>query len=67
MLIFDDLTLELILSTITPENQKEFLAKTIAPLNEQELHLLEVYFLKKCPLPPQANDSFSIKIHCSIN
>ena len=48
--IFDDLTLELILSTITPENQKEFLAKTIAQLNEQELHLLEVYFSEEMSL-----------------
>ncbi len=50
MLFFDDLTLELILSTITLENQKEFLAKTIAPLNEQELHLLEVYFSEEMSL-----------------
>ena len=48
--VFDDLTLELILSTITPENQKEFLAKTIGTLNEQEKELLEVYFSEEMSL-----------------
>ena len=76
--IFDDLTLELILSTITPENQKEFLAKTIAPLNEQELHLLEVYFSEEMSLAATSERLFlhkntlqyklnAIQKKCSLN
>mgnify|MGYP007027076596 CR=1 FL=1 len=57
--IFDNLTLELILSTIAPENQKEFLAKTIAPLNEQELHLLEVYFSEEMSLAATSETTLS--------
>ena len=75
---FDDLTLELILSTITPENQKEFLAKTIAPLNEQELHLLEVYFSEEMSLAATSERLFlhkntlqyklnAIQKKCSLN
>ena len=76
--IFDDLTLELILSTITPENQKEFLAKTIAPLNAQELHLLEVYFSEEMSLAATSERLFlhkntlqyklnAIQKKCSLN
>ena len=76
--IFDGLTLELILSTITPENQKEFLAKTIAPLNEQELHLLEVYFSEEMSLAATSERLFlhkntlqyklnAIQKKCSLN
>ena len=76
--IFDDLTLELILSTITLENQKEFLAKTIAPLNEQELHLLEVYFSEEMSLAATSERLFlhkntlqyklnAIQKKCSLN
>ena len=70
--------LELILSTITPENQKEFLAKTIAPLNEQELHLLEVYFSEEMSLAATSERLFlhkntlqyklnAIQKKCSLN
>ena len=76
--IFDNLTLELILSTIAPENQKEFLAKTIAPLNEQELHLLEVYFSEEMSLAATSERLFlhkntlqyklnAIQKKCSLN
>ena len=76
--VFDDLTLELILSTITPENQKEYLAKTIAPLNEQELHLLEVYFSEEMSLTATSERLFlhkntlqyklnAIQKKCSLN
>lgn len=76
--IFDNLTLELILSTITPENQKEFLAKTIAPLNEQELRLLEVYFSEEMSLAATSERLFlhkntlqyklnAIQKKCSLN
>ena len=76
--VFDDLTLELILSTITPENQKEYLAKTIAPLNEQELHLLEVYFSEEMSLAATSERLFlhkntlqyklnAIQKKCSLN
>ncbi len=76
--IFDGLTLELILSTITPENQKEYLTKTIASLNEQELHLLEVYFSEEMSLAATSERLFlhkntlqyklnAIQKKCSLN
>ena len=76
--VFDDLTLELILSTVTPENQKEYLANTIAPLTEQELHLLEVYFSEEMSLATTSERLFlhkntlqyklnAIQRKCSLN
>ena len=48
--VFDDLTLELLLSTVTPENQTEFLAKTTASLTERDRELLNVYFAEEMSL-----------------
>lgn len=63
--IFDNLTLEPDSFYDHLENPEKIFSQDNRPLNEQEHHLPEVYFSEKCPL--QANDSFSIKIHCSIN
>lgn len=48
--VFDDLTLELLLSTITLENKNDFLAKTTAALNEQDKELLNAYFTEEMSL-----------------
>ncbi len=41
---FDDLTLEIILSSVTPNHRQEYIAKTIAGLTNEERVLLETYF-----------------------
>lgn len=43
-LLFDDLTLEIIFSGLNETEKEEFLSKTISSLNEDECHLLQVYF-----------------------
>lgn len=43
-LIFDDLTLEIILSSLTSPQKEEFLSKTIAFLSEDERILLKTYY-----------------------
>ena len=44
--LFDDLTLEVLLSGISRENQKLFLEKVLSPLSDEDLRLLETYFEK---------------------
>ena len=69
---------ELFPQSVITENQKEFLAKTIAPLNEQELHLLEVYFSEEMSLAATSERLFlhkntlqyklnAIQKKCSLN
>lgn len=43
-LLFDDLTLEIIFSGLNETEKEEFLSKTILSLNEDERHLMRVYF-----------------------
>lgn len=42
--LFDDLTLEIILSAVDEETREEFLQKTISALSEDEISLMRVYF-----------------------
>lgn len=42
--VFDNLTLELILSSAESSNREEFLRKTIAALTDEEQELLQIYF-----------------------
>ena len=44
MAIFDDLTLEIILSNLSSPEKEEFLTKTIAPLSEEERMILKTYY-----------------------
>ena len=44
--LFDDLTLEVLLSAISVENQRIFSKKILSPLSDDDLHLLEIYFEK---------------------
>lgn len=42
--LFDDLTLQLILSSVTSDNRNHFLQKTIDGLSKQDLDIIKVYF-----------------------
>lgn len=42
--LFDDLTLQLILSSVTDDNRNHFLLKTIRGLSTQDLNIIKVYF-----------------------
>ena len=44
MAIFDDLTLEIILSNLSSPEKEEFLTKAIAPLSEEERMILKTYY-----------------------
>ena len=57
---FDDLTLEIIISSIDENNRNEFLRKTISLLSEEELKIIEAYFSEDMSL---ANTSRKLYIH----
>ena len=42
--LFDDLTLQLILSSVTDDTWNHFLQKTISGLSTQDLDIIKVYF-----------------------
>lgn len=42
--LFDELTLEIVLSAVTKETRAEFLSKTISDLSEEEISLIKTYF-----------------------
>mgnify|MGYP000376342428 CR=1 FL=1 len=42
--LFDDLTLQLILSSVTDDTRNHFLQKTISGLSTQDLDIIKVYF-----------------------
>lgn len=44
MAVFDDLTLEIVLSAVDDYGKEEFLNKTISKLNEEEIAFLRIYF-----------------------
>ena len=44
--LFDNLTLEVLLSGISVENQRVFSEKVLSSLSDDDLHLLEIYFEK---------------------
>ncbi len=57
---FDDLTLEIILSSVDENNREEFLKKTIGRISEEEQEILETYFSEDMSL---ANTSQKLYIH----
>lgn len=57
---FDDLTLEIIVSSTDETSRKEFLRKTVNLLSEEELNIIEVYFSEDMSL---ANTSGKLYIH----
>ncbi len=48
--VFDDLVLEIILSTVTEENKTEFVKKTLEPLAQEEIEVLSVYLEEEMSL-----------------
>ena len=56
--VFDDLTLEIILSSVSPENRREFLKKTVYTLSPQEKELLRTYFSLEMSLADTAGKLF---------
>lgn len=50
MAVFDDLTLEIVLSAVDVSSKEEFLDKTISKLNEEEITFLRVYFEEEMSL-----------------
>ena len=56
--VFDHLTLELFLSSMTPENRNAYLKRTIFHLTEAELSLLSVYFENDMSLLQTAQQLF---------
>ncbi len=56
--LFDDLTLEIILSSVSPEDRKEFAGKTICLLSDNEQNLLRTYFSLEMSLADTAEKLF---------
>lgn len=50
MAVFDELTLEIVLSALDAPSKEEFLRKTISKLSEEDLALLQVYFEEEMSL-----------------
>lgn len=65
--LFDNLTLEIVLSSVSPENRKEFAEKTIRHLSDNEKNFFAPIFLWKCHWPTLRKSFFSIKILSNIN
>lgn len=55
---FDDLTLELLLGSVSSETRREYLQKTVAALKPDDLSLLELYFSQDCSLSKTAEKLF---------
>ena len=56
--LFDDLTLEIILSSVSPEDRKEYAGKTICSLSDNEQELLRTYFSMEMSLADTAGKLF---------
>ena len=56
--LFDNLTLEIILSSVSPEDRKEFAGKTILHLSDNEKELLRTYFSLEMSLADTAEKLF---------
>ena len=56
--LFDNLTLEIILSSVSPEDRKEFAEKTICLLSDNEQELLRTYFSLEMSLADTAEKLF---------
>lgn len=57
---FDDLTLELIISSADETNREEFLKKTVSRLSKEDLRIIETYFSEDMSL---ANTSRKLYVH----
>ncbi len=56
--VFDDLTLEIVLSSVSPEDREEFSQKTICQLSPDEKELLRTYFSLEMSLADTAEKLF---------
>lgn len=56
--VFDDLTLEIVLSSVSPEDREEFSGKTIRQLSSDEKELLRTYFSLEMSLADVAEKLF---------
>ena len=56
--VFDDLTLEIVLSSVSPEDREEFSGKTIRQLSSDEKELLRTYFSLEMSLADTAEKLF---------
>ena len=56
--VFDDLTLEIVLSSVSPEDREEFSGKTICQLSPDEKELLRTYFSLEMSLADTAEKLF---------
>lgn len=56
--VFDDLTLEIVLSSVSPEDREEFSGKTIRQLSSDEKELLRTYFSLEMSLADAAEKLF---------
>ena len=56
--VFDDLTLEIVLSSVSPEDREEFSGKTIRQLSSDEKELLQTYFSLEMSLANTAEKLF---------
>ena len=56
--VFDDLTLEIVLSSVSPEDREEFSGKTICQLSPDEKELLQTYFSLEMSLADTAEKLF---------
>lgn len=56
--VFDDLTLEIVLSSVSPEDREEFSEKTIRQLSSDEKELLRTYFSLEMSLADTAEKLF---------
>ena len=56
--LFDNLTLEIVLSSVSSENRKEFAEKTIRHLSDNEKELLRTYFSLEMSLADTAEKLF---------
>lgn len=76
--LFDEMTLELILSDITQEAAQDFVSKTVAKLSEKEQKVLKVYFEEDASLSRTSSRLFihkntlqyqlnQMEQHCGLN
>lgn len=76
--LFDEMTLELILSDITREAAQDFISKTVARLSEKEQNILKTYFEENASLSKTSNRLFihkntlqyqlnQMEQHCGLN
>ncbi|SHJ35098.1 CdaR family transcriptional regulator [Hespellia stercorisuis] len=58
LVLFDDLTLEIVLSELSENSREAFRRKTIAPLTDEEITLLQIYFEENMSLAATSNRLF---------